>query len=53
MSRRPTWVYVVTLRIGPTDRVQPFGRAIAKVVGVLTRAGHDVKVTIEREPQER
>lgn len=51
MPPRPGFVYVIKLRIGPTDRVQPFGKAIARVVGVLIRAGHDVKLTIEREPE--
>lgn len=51
MPKPAGWVYVITIRVGPTDRVQPFGRAIARVVGVLVRAGHDVTVRIDKRPQ--
>lgn len=50
MVGRPDFVYVITIRVRPTDPLQPFGVAIARVVGVLKRAGHDVTVRVERQP---
>lgn len=49
MPRPPDFAYVITIRVRPTDQLQPFGTAIARVIGVLKRAGHDVTVRVEKD----
>lgn len=43
---RGFYTYRVTLTIKPVPGVPGFGTAIARLLGVLKRAGHDVTVEI-------
>jgi hypothetical protein len=46
---RKGFVYRIVIRVGPVQNVPVFGRSLARIVGVLKRAGHDVEVRVIEE----
>jgi hypothetical protein len=46
-QRRKGFQYRIVIHIGPVENVPVFGGAVARIIGVLKRAGHDVEVHIE------
>lgn len=45
--QRRQYTYRITLIIGPAPHVPRFGPSLAKLIGYLKRAGHDITVEIQ------